>query len=83
MVQLTVNYRIKQCLSGVFPMFCIHLFLNKIKKNNDQRYQQQGSGLFSDKYRALKQGDVPCTVQKNSEFRNNHMILLSVITKDL
>lgn len=46
MVELTVNYRIKQCLSGVFPMFCIHLFLNKILKNNDQRYQQQGSGLF-------------------------------------
>lgn len=32
MVQLTVNYRIKQCLSGVFPMFFIHLFLNKIKQ---------------------------------------------------
>ena len=32
MVELTVNYRIKQCLSGVFPMFCIHLFLNKIKQ---------------------------------------------------
>ena len=53
------------------------------KANNDQRYQQQGIGPFSNKYRAFKQGDVPCTVQKNSEFRNNHMILLSVLTKDL